>query len=142
MELISDGFAPYKYKYVWKNQINLSAGMFYWIWRNELWRTVQISWYMYTLGSNSFSHTMSGRRFEQLLRCFNCTTENQNTDRFIKINELLRTLIRNFQNAYSPDEPLSLDEFLLLHRGRLRFKQYIKGKKCHQVLWTVFFWRV
>ncbi|KAJ8936302.1 hypothetical protein NQ314_012418 [Rhamnusium bicolor] len=72
---------------------------------------------------------MSGRRFEQLLRAFNCTKERENTDRLNKVSEVLRILIKNYQNAYSPNEALSLDESLLLHRGRLSSKQYIKGKK-------------
>lgn len=38
-------------------------------------------------------------------------------------------LIQNFQKAIYPDINLSLDESLLLHRGRLGFRQYIKGKK-------------
>ncbi|KAE9542430.1 hypothetical protein AGLY_003291 [Aphis glycines] len=38
-------------------------------------------------------------------------------------------LIDNFQKAFYPRIELSLDESLLLHRGRLCFRQYIKGKK-------------
>lgn len=76
-----------------------------------------------------FSHVFSGRRFEQLLRCFNCTNARESTDRLNKVSKLLKMLIENYQNAYSPEEALSLDESLLLHRGRLSFRQYIKGKK-------------
>lgn len=76
-----------------------------------------------------FSHTMSGRRFELLLRAFNCTNENEQGNRLNKVSQLLKMLIKRFQEAYSPEEHLSLDESLLLHRGRLSFRQYIKGKK-------------
>lgn len=76
-----------------------------------------------------FSYVMSGRRYEQLLRCFNCTNDRDNTDRLNKISELLKILLGNYQSAYTPEEALSLDESLLLHRGRLSFRQYIKGKK-------------
>lgn len=38
-------------------------------------------------------------------------------------------LINNFQNALYLHTELSLDESLLLHRRRLGFRQYIKGKK-------------
>ncbi|KAJ8938073.1 hypothetical protein NQ314_011616 [Rhamnusium bicolor] len=38
-------------------------------------------------------------------------------------------VISNFQAAYEPEENVSLDESLLLYRGRLSFRQYIKGKK-------------
>ena len=76
-----------------------------------------------------FSYVMSGRRYEQLLRCFNCTNEKDNTNRLNKVSELLKILLGNYQNAYASEEALSLDESLLLHRGRLSFRQYIKGKK-------------
>jgi hypothetical protein len=46
-----------------------------------------------------------------------------------KINPLFDILIKNFQNAFLPNEQLSLDKSLLLHRGRLSFRQYIKNKK-------------
>lgn len=77
-----------------------------------------------------FPFTMSGRRFQQILRCLNChyldTTE---TGKLQKVAPLLNPLLRNFQNAFSPEKELSLDESLLLFRGRLSFRQYMKGKK-------------
>jgi len=79
---------------------------------------------------------MSGRRFEQLLNCFSVeyTCENLGENIILdgtmkKISPLFDILIKNFQNALLPDEQLSLDESLLLHRGRLSFRQYIKYKK-------------
>lgn len=76
-----------------------------------------------------FSNVMTGRRYEQLLRAFNCTNDRQSKDRLNKVSSLLQILIRNYQKAFSPEEALSLDESLLLHRGRLSFKQYIKNKR-------------
>ncbi|KAJ8960116.1 hypothetical protein NQ314_006097 [Rhamnusium bicolor] len=67
-----------------------------------------------------FHYTMSGRRFEQLLRCFSVSN---------KISPLLNRLLLNFRLTYYPSEDLSLDESLLLFRGRLSFRQYIKGKR-------------
>lgn len=74
---------------------------------------------------------MSGRRFEQLLRCLSveCNVELYKNDRLKKIKHILATLMKKCRNAYFPNEQLSLDESLLLHRGRLNFKTYIKGKK-------------
>ncbi|KAI4485674.1 hypothetical protein M0802_012623 [Mischocyttarus mexicanus] len=40
-----------------------------------------------------------------------------------------KPILDNFQTAYSPSKALSLDESLLLFRGRLSFRQYILGKK-------------
>lgn len=78
-----------------------------------------------------FQMTMSGRRFEQLLRCLNveCNEELYHIDRLKKIKHFMNTLMKKFQNSYYPGEQLSLDESLLLHRGRLSFRTYIKGKK-------------
>ncbi|XP_008189696.1 piggyBac transposable element-derived protein 3-like [Acyrthosiphon pisum] len=75
---------------------------------------------------------MSGRRFEQLLNSFSV----EYADKIVsadgpmkKLEPMYTMLIDNFQNAFYPRIELSLDESLLLHRGRLGFRQYIKGKK-------------
>jgi len=76
---------------------------------------------------------MSGRRFEQLLNSFSVEYADQNIvsadGPMKKLEPVYTMLINNFQNAFYPHIELSLDESLLLHRGRLGFRQYIKGKK-------------
>lgn len=79
-----------------------------------------------------FSSMMTGRRFEQLLRCFSVHGGAENpdaNDRLQKIRSLLNICLRNFQDAYTPAKELSLDESLLLFRGRLSFRTYMKNKK-------------
>ena len=76
----------------------------------------------------AFPSQMSGRRFEQILRCF-CVEEENSNDPLRKIKIFLDLLIQKFANAYSPNEALSLDESLILFRGRLYFRTYMKGKK-------------
>jgi hypothetical protein len=46
-----------------------------------------------------------------------------------KVYPVFDMLIQKFQSLYFPDENLSLDESLRLHRGRLKWLQYIKNKK-------------
>ncbi|KAJ8933042.1 hypothetical protein NQ314_014282 [Rhamnusium bicolor] len=77
-----------------------------------------------------FHYTMSGRRFEQLLRCFSCSYGQavDPRDKLNKISPLLNRLLLNFRLTYYPSEGLSL-ESLLLFRGSLSFRQYIKGKR-------------
>lgn len=75
-----------------------------------------------------FSSTMSGRRFEQIMRCLNCSKDDKN-DSLGKISWLLEKIVKNSQSMFYPKESLSLDESLLLFRGRLRFRVYIKNKK-------------
>lgn len=72
-------------------------------------------------------HVMSGRRYEQLLQCLSCAPKS--VKGMAKVNPLLNMLVSSFQSSYSPQKELSLDESLLLHRGRLRFRTYMKGKK-------------
>lgn len=79
-----------------------------------------------------FSATMSGRRFQMLLRTFSChmpiTNEEKEANKLARVKPLLQLLIKNFNDAYVPYKELSLDESLLLFRGRLSFRQYIKTK--------------
>ncbi|XP_045457227.1 piggyBac transposable element-derived protein 4-like [Melitaea cinxia] len=74
-----------------------------------------------------FTYTMSGRRYEQLLRCLYASElEAKGQQKIIKFIDMLTI---NFRKIYSAGENLSLDESLLLFRGRLHFRQYIKSKK-------------
>lgn len=74
-----------------------------------------------------FNYVMSGRRYEQILRCL-CASE-LNAQGENKILKFIDMLTLNFREVYNPSEELSLDESLLLFRGRLNFRQYIKSKK-------------
>lgn len=47
----------------------------------------------------------------------------------IDFKSLLNICLRNFQDAYTSAKELSLDEYLLLFRGRLSFRTYVKNKK-------------
>lgn len=77
-----------------------------------------------------FGKTMSRDRFEKILRCL-CFYEE--TDNMLhplhKIDQVLKHLLQNIQNVYYPGENLSLDEAMLLWRGRLSFKQSIPDNK-------------
>lgn len=75
-----------------------------------------------------FGATMSGRRFEQILRCFSCELVEDTEDKLTKVRPLVDMMRKSFQEAFSPKKNLSLDESLLLFRGRLGFRQYIKIK--------------
>lgn len=63
-----------------------------------------------------FGATMSGRKFERILRSLN-SSEGINvniSDRLHKVSTLLYKLIKKFQDSFSPYEALSLDESMLL----------------------------
>ncbi|XP_063635050.1 piggyBac transposable element-derived protein 4-like [Cydia splendana] len=74
-----------------------------------------------------FGYIMSGRRFEQILRCL-CVSE-LNAPGKEKIVRFIDAITKNFRDCYKPTKELSLDESLLWFRGRLSFRQYIKSKK-------------
>lgn len=74
-----------------------------------------------------FQYVMSAPRFEQILRCL-CVSE-LNSKGKDKILNFIDLVTKNFRDCYKPDKELSLDESMLLFRGRLSFRQYIKSKK-------------
>lgn len=78
-----------------------------------------------------FPFSMSGRRFEQILGALNCSEgiPVDIKDRLAKISPLLITLIKKFKISYSPSTNLSLDESMMLWRGHLIFRQYMKNKR-------------
>ena len=52
-----------------------------------------------------------------------------NRDRLFKIRQMTEMINERCRAVYSPCEDLSLDESLVLFKGRLLFKQYIKTKR-------------
>ena len=73
---------------------------------------------------------MSRNRFQELLRYIhivdNVTIDP--TDRRAKIQALVDLLQSKFQELYTPEESIVIDESLLPWRGRLIFHQYIPCK--------------
>lgn len=81
-----------------------------------------------------FSNYMSRDRFMIILRClhFNknpSSNEPMPADRLFKIRPLINYFNSKMNEVYYPDKNLSLDESMVLWRGRLVFRQYIKNKK-------------
>lgn len=76
-----------------------------------------------------FGKQMSRNRFELLMRCvcFYSDVDDQSS-KLHKIDQVLDHLLKNIKYMYAPSENLSLDEALLLWRGRLSFRQYIPNK--------------
>jgi hypothetical protein len=49
-------------------------------------------------------------------------------DPLFKIRPVIDTLITKFQDVYTPEEQLTIDEAICPFRGRIFFRVYIKGK--------------
>uniref|UniRef100_A0A8C5Q2Y3 PiggyBac transposable element-derived protein domain-containing protein n=1 Tax=Leptobrachium leishanense TaxID=445787 RepID=A0A8C5Q2Y3_9ANUR len=83
-----------------------------------------------------FPATMSRDRYLLLLRYLHYN-DNANAlprdhpdhDRLYKLRPLLDHLMARFEELYTPGQNLSVDESLLLYKGRLVFKQYIPSKR-------------
>ncbi|CAG5000701.1 unnamed protein product [Parnassius apollo] len=74
-----------------------------------------------------FQHVTYGRRFEQVIRCL-CVADDQAKGEH-KVLDFIKALNNNFQLIYGPSKELCIDESLILFRGRIIFRQYIKSKK-------------
>ena len=77
----------------------------------------------------AFSKIMKRDRFYLILKFLhfnnNETVDPENPDRLHKVRPLIELLRERFRKVYSPGKNLSVDESLVLYKGRLKFKQYI-----------------
>ena len=84
-----------------------------------------------------FGQIMTRERFQLILRFFhfqnnqdlNHNPQDPNRDRLFKIRPIIDMLKERFQTVYYPSEHITVDESLVLYKGRLLFKQYIKSKR-------------
>lgn len=89
----------------------------YWL-KNELY------------GFSAFSKVMSRNKFQLMLRFWHFVdNENLPNTRLGKIMLLVDQLNNTMTTIYTPNRMVSIDESIMLWRGRLIFRQYIKNKK-------------
>lgn len=81
----------------------------------------------------AFKAYMSRDRYQNILRCLHFSkepvSEAQKNNRTHKIENIVQYFNTKMFTIYGPSKELSLDESLVLWRGRLSFRQYIKGKR-------------
>ena len=84
-----------------------------------------------------FNQLMTRTRF-QLLNKFlhfqnnedpNYNANDQQRDRLHKIRDIMEMLRNKFRTVYYPSENITVEESLILFKGRLHFKQYIRTKR-------------
>lgn len=77
------------------------------------------------------SSCMSRNRFEGLLRFwhFSNNEEAPEGDRIFKIKKLTELLVNKYQENMKPGKILAVDETMIPFRGKLKFRQYIPGKR-------------
>ena len=84
-----------------------------------------------------FSQVMSRERFQLLLRFLHFQDnedpsydpQDPGRDRLFKLRRIIDLLRQRFNTVYYPPEDIAVDESLVLFRGRLLFRQYIKTKR-------------
>ncbi|XP_064601226.1 piggyBac transposable element-derived protein 4-like [Liolophura sinensis] len=94
--------------------------------------TIEHYWSTNNLYKNTlFGSIMSRNRFQLLLRFWHFT-DNANadaTDRLYKLRPVLEHFNHTMDRIYYPRKELSIDESMVLWRGRLVFRQYIKNRR-------------
>lgn len=90
----------------------------------DYWRNNDLYW-------SKAAGYMSRNRFEILLRMWHFADNDlcQPGDRLHKIQPIVELLNAKFKRVVQPDENLCIDETMVPFRGRLKFRQYIKGKR-------------
>ncbi|XP_072159136.1 piggyBac transposable element-derived protein 4-like [Bemisia tabaci] len=88
-----------------------------------------------------FSQLMSRNRFLAIVRFlhFSSNLDQTNGDRMFKIRSVLDYIRAKFKALYKPGQNICIDESLLLFKGRLSFKQYIKTKRAR---WGIKFYKL
>ena len=83
----------------------------------------------------TFSSIMSRNRFELILKFIHFNDNEHQIprdqpehDRLFKIRPFLSSIIKSFQQAFIPDQYLSVDESMIGFKGRLSFLQYMPKK--------------
>ena len=78
-----------------------------------------------------FPRTMPRDRFSLLLKFlhFSNSEDAPADDILFKLRQVCDILRRQIQDVYIPDREISIDESMVLWRGRLMFRQYIPSKK-------------
>lgn len=91
---------------------------------NDYWKTDPL------FAIPAFRKYMSRNRFLIILRCiYFSSPEIAANDRLGKIRPVVDYFNEKMKNIYYPGRELSLDEAMVLWRGRLQFKQFIKNKR-------------
>ena len=77
-----------------------------------------------------FSRIMSRNKFQLILRFWHfINNEDSGSGRLCKIIGLLDHLNNAMENIYCPNKNISIDESMMLWKGPLVFRQYVKNKR-------------
>ncbi|XP_025404973.1 piggyBac transposable element-derived protein 4-like [Sipha flava] len=90
----------------------------------DYWKTSEL------FSKNFFRQHMNRNHFMLIVRNLHFTdNENHDNNRLNKIEPLVKYFDSKMSDIYEASENLALDESMVLFRGRLVFRQYIKNKR-------------
>lgn len=87
------------------------------------------------LKGSIFNNVMARNRFQSILQFLhfadnsNYDANDRNQDTLYKVRPVVEFLVSKFKSVYIPEEHVSMDEELLLWKGKLSFRQYIPLKR-------------
>uniref|UniRef100_A0A1B6HI21 Uncharacterized protein n=2 Tax=Cicadellinae TaxID=33370 RepID=A0A1B6HI21_9HEMI len=90
---------------------------------------IQDYWKTCKLFSTCFPKFMARDKFMLILRCINFERYPNPNNRASKVQFLIDYFNNKMDSIYYPQKKLCIDEGMVLWRGRLYFRQYIKGKR-------------
>jgi hypothetical protein len=78
-----------------------------------------------------FGRTMGRNRFQTILSNLRFVDHGRidREDRLYKVRPIITRVLKNIRESIYPDQPLAIDEAMILWRGRLAFRQYISNKR-------------
>lgn len=129
-ENVSDSMRLMKWVDTDKEEIKKFVGLIIWMGLDKK-PAMKDYWSQSILYNSLANKTMPRNRFELLLNMihFSDNLNIDGTDKLYKISPLVKLLNQKFSKMYNPEENVCLDETMVPFRGRLRFKQYIPGKR-------------
>lgn len=87
------------------------------------------------LKGSIFNNVMPRNSFQSILQFVhfadntNYDANDRNHDKLYKVRPVVEYLVSKFKSVYIPEEHISIDEELLLWKGKLSFRQYIPLKR-------------
>jgi len=91
------------------------------------------------LKSTIVPQLLSSDEYFEILRFLHfCDGSNSENDPLYKFCKIWDSVIQNSENLLIPGENLSINESLMLYKGRLHFKQYIPSKRSRFGIKTFF----
>lgn len=112
------------------NEMHVFLGVLLWMGLDRK-PSLQSYWSRSVLYQSRATQYMTRDRFELLLRMWHFSNNEicPEGSRLHKVQYLIDILVKKYKAVITPDIALCIDETMIPFRGRLNFRQYVKGKR-------------